>query len=145
MLRRLMTVLAAIAFAILGALVGRLVADLRRQSEAQEQRHVELDSMSVRPRDVMPGLVAALRVRDRPWSYLHIPSWLAAFSVNFAFAALSHELGPLLRTLRGEDGDDEEDEWRRPYPAPAPSTEWSQPPRGPRAPEPTPGFQPFAD
>ena len=30
--------------------------------------------------------VAALRVGDRPWSYLHIPPWLAAFVVNFAVA-----------------------------------------------------------
>jgi len=38
-------------------------------------------------------------VRDRPWSYLHIPSWLAAFAVNLAVGALAQELAPVLRAL----------------------------------------------
>jgi hypothetical protein len=75
----------------------------------------------------MPGLVAALRVHDRPWSFLHIPSWLAAFTVNFAFTALGRELGPLFGALRG-DSDDRVHEGPRdrslwpdapPYPSPA--------------------------
>jgi hypothetical protein len=106
MFRRLFAVLFAIAAAILGAVIGRAAADLRRKSEAGEALHVEMDVASLRPRDVMPGLVAALRVHDRPWSYLHVPSWVAAFSVNFAFAALARELGPLFGALRGDDDTD---------------------------------------
>ena len=36
-----------------------------------------------------------MRVRDRPWSWLHIPSWLAAFAVNFAVAAVGSDLQKL--------------------------------------------------
>jgi hypothetical protein len=107
MFRRLFAILFALVAALAGAALGRVVADARRQSEAGEEMHLDMDVTALHPRDVMPGLIAALRVRDRPWSFLHIPSWLAAFSVNFAFAALAHELGPLLRTLRGESDDED--------------------------------------
>lgn len=107
MFGRLFGILFALLAAVAGAVLGRMAADLRRQSEAGEPLQLETESVSLRPRDVMPGVIAALRVHDRPWSYLHIPSWFAAFSVNFAFAALSRELGPLLGVLRGDSGDDE--------------------------------------
>jgi hypothetical protein len=110
MFGRLFGIIFALLAAIAGAVLGRMAADMRRQSEAGEALHVQTESVSLRPRDVMPGLIAALRVHDRPWSYLHIPSWVAAFGVNFAFAALGRELGPLFGALRG-DSDDEE-----PYP-----------------------------
>ena len=107
MFHRLFAIFFTILAAVGGAMLGRLVADARRQSDLGEDPHFETDPTALRPRDVMPGLVAALRVRDRPWSFLHIPSWFAAFSVNFAFAALGRELGPLLRTLRGDSGSDD--------------------------------------
>jgi len=69
------------------------------------------DEPVLRPRDVIPGLVAALRVHDKPWSFLHIPAWLAAFAVNFGLAAMGRELGPLGNSLRGGD-----DGWGRPAP-----------------------------
>jgi hypothetical protein len=106
MFRRLFAILYALVAALAGAVLGKLVADARRQSASGEEMHLDMDVTALHPRDVMPGVIAALRVRDRPWSFLHIPSWLAAFSVNFAFAALAHELGPLFRTLRGESDDD---------------------------------------
>ncbi len=102
MFRRLCAIFVAILAALAGAMLGKKVADMRRQSQARDEADTGIGDALVRPRDVIPGLVAALRVRDRPWSYLHIPSWLAAFSVNFAFAAGGRELGPLLRALRGE-------------------------------------------
>jgi hypothetical protein len=107
MLGRLFGILFALLAAVAGAVLGRMAADVRRQSEAGEAVRVQAESASLRPRDVMPGLIAALRVHDRPWSYLHIPSWVAAFGVNFAFAALAHELGPLLGALRGESNDEQ--------------------------------------
>ena len=107
MFGRLFGILFALLAAVAGAVLGRMAADLRRQSDAGEPLHLETESIALRPRDVMPGVIAALRVHDRPWSYLHIPSWFAAFSVNFAFAALSRELGPLLGVLRGDSHDDE--------------------------------------
>lgn len=127
MFGRLFGILFALLAAVAGALLGRMAADLRRQSEAGQPLHLETESVSVRPRDVMPGVIAALRVHDRPWSYLHIPSWFAAFSVNFAFAALSRELGPLLGALRGDSHDEK------------PSPEYAWPEAGPSATPPSSG------
>jgi len=107
MFRRLFAVLFALLAAVGGAILGKIVADARRQAERDGVQHLDMDVTALHPRDVMPGLIAALRVRDRPWSFLHIPSWLAAFTVNFAFAALAHDLEPLLRTLRGESDDED--------------------------------------
>ena len=104
MLRRLRTVVMVALFALIGALAGRFAADLRRQTEAGEEPHIDLDAITLRPRDLVPGLVAAIRVRDRPWSYLHIPSWLAALSVNFGLAAFGGDLAPLRRMARGLGG-----------------------------------------
>lgn len=93
-------------FALIGAVIGRLTADLRRQTEAGEEPHIDLDAITLRPRDVVPGLVAAMRVRDRPWSYLHIPSWLAALCVNFGLAALGGDLSELRRMASNLGGFD---------------------------------------
>lgn len=80
------------AGAIAGALAGRVAADLRRRQEAGEPLEVSLDSVKIRVQDLVPGLVAAARVRDTPWSWLHIPSWLAAFGVNFGVGAVGGDL-----------------------------------------------------
>jgi hypothetical protein len=101
MLRRLRVVLIAVGFAALGAMAGRVAAELRRRHELGEPLEVTPEVVTPRPQEIVPGLVAALRVHDRPWSYLHIPSWLAAFWVNFAFSALGRELRPF---ARGKDG-----------------------------------------
>ncbi|MGE0230026.1 MAG: hypothetical protein AB7I38_06150 [Dehalococcoidia bacterium] len=110
---RLFKILFAIAAGVAGALAGRYVARMRRESAASyagDDTSSEAEAM-LRPRDVIPGLIAALRVHDRPWSYLHIPAWVAAFAVNFGLAAAGREFGPLASSLRGE-----EDGWgsRRP-------------------------------
>lgn len=84
-----------VVYAVLGAVAGRIAIDLRRRHAQGEPLEVNLNASSLRPQEVIPGLIAALRVRDRPWSYLHIPGWFAAFSVNFTLAALGRELQPL--------------------------------------------------
>jgi hypothetical protein len=143
-MRFVRTVLAALVFSALGAAAGRFVAQWRREQAAGLAPQVDLASAQPRPRDLVPGLIAALRVRDRPWSYLHVPSWLAAFTVNFAVAALARELGPLLRAL-GIHGEDAEAE---------PATQWGAtqsevwtaevPTSGPtEEPPSTTGFRPF--
>ena len=104
MLRRLRAAVIVALFALIGAVAGRFAADLRRQTEAGEEPHIDLDAITLRPRDVVPGLVAAMRVRDRPWSYLHIPSWLAALCVNFGLAASGGDLAPLRRMASGLGG-----------------------------------------
>jgi len=83
---------------VLGAAAGRAFVDLRKQQEAGEQPTVpsmSLDRISVRPQDVVPGIIAAMRVTNRPWSWLHIPPWIAAFAINFGLVAFARELGSL--------------------------------------------------
>jgi hypothetical protein len=98
-MRFVRSVLAALIFSVLGVVAGRVLERWRRPVNGVEPSPIDLADLQPRPRDLMPGLIAALRVRDEPWSYLHIPSWLAAFTVNFAVVALSRELGPLLNVL----------------------------------------------
>lgn len=118
MRRRVTGILFAALAGVAGALAGRYVARLRRDSEAEPtaESHAEAGEPPLRPRDVIPGLIAALRVHDRPWSYLHIPAWLAAFAVNFGLAAMRPELGPFANSSRGEGGWG----WRRP------ATRWTE-------------------
>ncbi|MEZ4553926.1 MAG: hypothetical protein R3B59_08465 [Dehalococcoidia bacterium] len=116
---RLFKILFAVAAGVAGALAGRYVARLRHKPahEFEAEAQGALSEPALRPRDVIPGLIAALRVHDRPWSYLHIPAWLAAFAVNFGLAAAGREFGPLASSLRGEeDGWG----WRRP------ATRWTE-------------------
>lgn len=114
--RRVLGFLFAVLAGIAGAFAGRYVARMREQptaAYAAAEAPLQDAEVRVRPRDVVPGLIAALRVHDRPWSYLHIPAWLAAFGVNFAIAAMGRDLGPLGNTLRGD-----EDGWGWGRPAP---------------------------
>ena len=106
MLRRLRSLLLIALGAVAGALAGRLAAELRRRAEAGEElggalEAVSLNPRTLSPRELVPGVVAAVRVRDVPWSYLHVPSWLAALSVNFGAAALARELEQLGELTRG--------------------------------------------
>ena len=78
--------------AIVGAVAGRVAAEVRRQQEAGEPIDISLNDVKVQIQDLVPGLVAAARVRDTPWSWLHIPSWMAAFGVNFGVGAVGGDL-----------------------------------------------------
>ena len=95
MIRRLRRAILIVVYALAGAVGGRIAMDLRRRYARGEPLEVRLDAGMLRPQEIVPGLIAALRVRDQPWSYLHIPSWFAAFAVNFAISALGRELQPL--------------------------------------------------
>jgi hypothetical protein len=96
-MRRLLSLLFALGCAVLGAAAGRAIVRWREESAAGREPSFDLEGLQPTPREVIPGLVAALRVHDQPWSSLHIPSWLAAFVVNAALGGLSKELAPLLR------------------------------------------------
>ena len=146
--RFIRTILGAVIAAALGVVLGRLVAGLRREAQGEEAMAFDASTLVPQPQDVVPGLVAALRVSDAPWSALHVPPWLAAFAVNFALTALGSELAPWLRTFGIGGDEDDEDEpvrdrsglWtveaqREPEPTPPPP-----PPSGAAYP----GFRPFS-
>lgn len=158
-MRRIRNIVLALAFAALGVSAGRFVADSRRRAEAGEPFEPHFDAVAMPGvRDLVPGLVAALRVHDRPWSYLHLPSWLAAFAVNFVVAAFGRDL-PFLRAL-GITGDDEPRRDRHdddhdhdaasvqhaaPSEASVRSEVWTADvPASPTSSPPAPGFRPFA-
>jgi len=95
MLRRLRSfVLIAIA-AIAGAVCGRMFAQMRAARLDADAFGGADRGIRLRPQDLVPGVVAAFRVSEPPWSWLHLPGWLAAFGVNFAAAALAGDLGRL--------------------------------------------------
>lgn len=148
-MRFIRTILGALIAAALGVVLGRLVAGLRREAQGEAAMAFDAAALVPQPQDVVPGLVAALRVSDAPWSALHVPPWLAAFAVNFALTALGSEIAPLLRTfgIGGDDADedarprDRADLWtveatREPEPSSP-----SQPSSGPAS---YPGFRPFS-
>lgn len=96
MLRRLRSLILVVVAASLGAVLGRVVLQARQQSEAgQPVGDLDLSKVSIRLPDLVPGLIAAFRVKDPPWSWFRIPSWLAAFAVNFGVAAAGSDIGAL--------------------------------------------------
>lgn len=95
MVRRLRSFILIAIAAIAGAVCGRIFARMRA-AQQDPSAVVEHDpGIRLRPQDFVPGLVAAFRVSEPPWSWLHVPGWLAAFSVNFAAAALAGDFSRL--------------------------------------------------
>ena len=92
MMRRIRFLLLIAVAAAVGAVAGRVAAEVRRQREAGERIDLSLADVKIRLQDLVPGLVAAARVRDTPWSLLHIPSWLAAFAMNLGVGAVGGDL-----------------------------------------------------
>lgn len=116
MLRRLRTALFVLVGAILGAVLGRVVLEARRRQDAGlDPMGLDIRRVTLRPQDLVPGIVAALRVKDAPWSWLHIPSPLAAFGVNLGVAAFGGDLAALRQTVEraatGALGFDAHDMW----------------------------------
>ncbi len=95
MMRRIRSLLFIAIAAAIGAIAGRVAAEVRRQQESGEPVEIKLEHILPRAQDLVPGLVAAARVRDTPWSWLHIPSWMAAFGTNFAVGAVGGDLSTL--------------------------------------------------
>lgn len=96
MIRKLRSLIIIVIAAALGAVLGRVVLEVRHRIDAGEPpESVDLRRVTVRIQDLVPGFVAAMRVRDVPWSWLHIPPWLAAFVVNLGTAAVGGDLSRL--------------------------------------------------
>jgi hypothetical protein len=91
MRRRLIAILLTVAWALAGAAAGHAVAEMRRRKELGDTSLPEPGDLFPRPQEIVPGLIAAMRVRERPWSFLHIPPWFAAFAISFGFAVVSRE------------------------------------------------------
>lgn len=95
-MRRLRSVLYVLVAAVLGAVIGRLAFQARERIDAgQPIESVNLAAAQPRVQDVIPGLVAAFRVQDAPWSWFHIPGWLAALAVNAAVGAVGGDFTSL--------------------------------------------------
>lgn len=93
MFGRLRSLILIVLAAVGGAILGRIALRMREQMEAGESPSaVDPRSVTLRVQDVVPGLVAAFRVNDAPWSWFHIPSWMAAFGVNFGLAAVGGDI-----------------------------------------------------
>ena len=77
-MRRVRSLLFVLLAAALGAVLGRIALEARQKMDAGEApTSVDLRRVTIRVQDEIPGLVAAFRVNDTPWSWFHIPSWLA--------------------------------------------------------------------
>lgn len=114
MARRVRSLLLTALCAVIGAVIGRLVLEARRRRDAGlDPMGLRPGDVTVRAQDLVPGLVAAYRVQDQPWSWLHVPGWLAAFSVNLTVAAVGGDLSTLrdaaTRALSGALGVDFDD------------------------------------
>lgn len=96
MLHRLRTAILVMIAAALGAVLGRVILQARGRMDAGESpTDIDLDQLTPRVQDVIPGLVAAFRVKDAPWSWFHIPAWLAAFTVNLGVGAAGGDIAAL--------------------------------------------------
>ena len=152
----LRSVLLTLLFALLGAAAGRVFAEQRRRTAEDEPdlldegpaAALEVALAQPSPRELVPGLVAALRVRDRPWSFLGVPPWAAAFAVNFLASALGGSLEEALErlglTVPAHDGHEDDE----PHAERDAASHWTAPlPTDPPPPDPPPseGFTPFED
>lgn len=121
MLRHLRNFIFVIAFAALGAVAGRVAAEARsRQRAGKEPAGIDLAAVTLRPRDVIPGIAVAMRIGRRPWSFLHIPPWIAAFATNFGVAMYGSEIEAF---TGAHDGDPVAEPWGEAAPAPGSGAE----------------------
>jgi len=97
--RRLRNLILIALAGVAGALLGRYAARMHARIDAGEDPFEAEFDLDIRPQEVVPGLVAAFRVGEPPWSWLHIPGWLAAFGTNFAVAAVGGDLDRLRDTI----------------------------------------------
>jgi len=150
MLRRLRSIVLVIIAAAVGAALGKVALQARHRMDAGEPlTQVEFSDLNLRAQDFIPGLVAAFRVKDAPWSWFHIPGWMAAFAVNFGIGAAGGDIAALkARAERmafdavgldardfGMGGDLDEDGYAEGGSTSASRAAWGSPP--PAAPPPT--------
>ena len=128
MIRRLRLLLIVVLFGVLGAVAGRVAGELRRQQPSGGMPQLSLDRLNLKPSDVAPGIVVATRMGSPPWSWLHVPPWLAAFAVNFALGAFSDEIRQRFGRPAAEEQTADADASSEPAPEPAPAWPAAAPP-----------------
>jgi hypothetical protein len=155
MVRRLRTIVLVAIAAAAGALIGRLAAEARARLDAGEDPlGIDFRDIQLRPQELVPGFVAAFRVGEPPWSWLHIPAWLAAFGTNFVISAVGGDLDRLRKMaeeralgafgIQPEPVESEFDIEIEDEPGPSmsyeppPAPPAPEPPRAPEAPAPPP-------
>ena len=136
-MRRFRTILLTIGFAVAGAIVGRMAANAQRRAAGDARPPGGTSFTGLGPQAVIPGLIAATRVGERPWSLLHIPPWLAAGIVNFIVAAVTSaspddgpEPAPPARTIHIEDASPAAAPAAQVTPGGAATTSPTEPPAG---------------
>ncbi len=85
--------------AVVGSVLGRYASQVHARIEAGEDPLGADFEFDIRPQEIVPGVVAAFRVGEPPWSWLHVPAWLAAFATNFTIAAVGGDLDRLRQTI----------------------------------------------
>lgn len=107
MAQLLRTLVFTVLFALLGAMAGRVFAEQRRWTDNVHTMPPKVNVVIAppRPQEIIPGLVAAIRIGNRPWSFLRISPWLAAFVVNFLITAMGQKLQPLAHQDNGAQGE----------------------------------------
>ncbi len=138
-------ILIAVAAAA-GAVIGRWVAEARaRSDDGEDTLAIDLRDVNIRPQDFVPGMVAAFRVGEPPWSWLHIPAWAAAFGMNFGTSVVGGDFDRLRRAFEeralGALGLQPEVEVE--YAAPTPAT--TEAPPAPPTPPPPPAANPAVE
>lgn len=97
--RRLRNLILIGLAAVVGSALGRYAAQIHARIDAGEDPLGAAFEFDIRPQELVPGVVAAFRVGEPPWSWLHVPAWLAAFATNFAVTAVGGDLDRLRQTI----------------------------------------------
>lgn len=93
MFRKLRSLAFILLGAALGAAAGRIALQARQNIERGDAATaIDFSQVTLRMQDVVPGVVAAFRVGDAPWSWFHIPGWFAAFVVNTGVGAVGGDI-----------------------------------------------------
>ncbi len=130
--------------AVVGSALGRYAAQMHARIDAGEDPLGAEFDFEIRPQELVPGVVAAFRVGEPPWSWFNVPAWMAAFATNFAVAAVGGDLDRLRQNIEaramGMLGLDTEREVEihdvTPMESATDSTFTSEPPRPPEPPMP---------
>jgi hypothetical protein len=85
--------------AVVGSALGRYAAQMHARIDAGEDPLSYEVDFEIRPQELVPGVVAAFRVGEPPWSWFNVPAWMAAFATNFVISAVGGDLDRLRQNI----------------------------------------------